>query len=167
MATQTMANITVIPNFFAFLTFNVFFKSTMPCKCVIKATTYLHTTQLQFSVKQFDWDCKLSYNGDWRQGKYLLSINEVLVSELPPAPPIKKDNIPLVCQSDNHVFLGDVTKRVTFQLFIEGLLHQFIAEHNCRSLTTFLEVDDKIMKQWDGVTLEKLSEQPYTFYHLG
>ena len=65
------------------------------------------------------------------------------------------------------VFLGDVIKRVTFQLFIEGLLHQFIADHNARSLCTFLEVDGKIEKQWDGVTLEKLAEQPYTFYHLG
>ena len=60
-----------------------------------------------------------------------------------------------------------MTKRVTFQLFIKGLLHQFIADHNSRSLTTFLEVDDKIEKQWDGVSLEQLATEPYTFYHLG
>ena len=60
-----------------------------------------------------------------------------------------------------------MVKRVTFQLFIEGLLHQFVADHNARSLCTYLEVDGKISKQWDGVTLEQLSEQPYTFYHLG
>ena len=118
----------------------------------------LDATPLQFRVEQYDWDCKLSFEGDFMQGKYLMWINDVLVSDLPSAPPIKKDNIPIVCQSDNLVFLGDVTKRVTFQLFIEGLLHQFIAEHNCRSLTTFLEVDDKISKQWHGVTLEKLAE---------
>ena len=72
----------------------------------------------------------------------------------------------MVCQSENLVFLGDVTKRITFQLFIHGLLHQFVADHNARSLCTFLEVDGKINKQWDGVTLEQLSEQPFTFYHL-
>ena len=138
--------------------------------CIINrpiSETYLTDTPLQFSVDQFDWNCKLSYEGDFKQGKYLLWINEVLVTDLPAAPPIKKENIPVVCQSDNFVFLGDVTKRVTFQLFIEGLLHQFIAEHNCRSLTTFLEVDDKIMKQWNGVTLEQLAAEPFTFYHLG
>ena len=79
----------------------------------------LTATSLQFSVKQFDWDCKLSY----KFPKYLLWINEVLTTDLPVAPPIKKENIPVVCQSDNLVFLGDVTKRVTFQLFIEGLFH--------------------------------------------
>ena len=149
----------------ASLTHNVLPYSTMPCEFYGTATTMLDATQLQFSVEQFDWDCKLSYEGDAYKGKYLIWINEVLVTDLPAAPPIKKDNIPMVCQSDNLVFLGDVTKRVTFQLFIEGLLHQFIAEHNCRSLTTFLEVDNKISKQWDGVTLDKLSEEPYTFYH--
>ena len=42
-----------------------------------------------------------------------------------------------------------------------------MADHNARSLCTFLEVDGKVNKQWDGLSLEKLSEQPYTFYHLG
>ena len=77
-----------------------------------------------------------------------------------------KENIPAVCQSENLIFLGDVTKRVTFQLFIHGLFHQFVAEHNARSLCTFLEVDGKISKQWDGLTLEQIAEIPYTFYHL-
>ena len=84
----------------------------------------LDETPLQFRVEQFDWDCKLTFEGPYYdEGKYLLWINEVLVTDLPAAPPIKKENIPVVCQSDNLVFLGDVTKRVTFQLFIEGLLH--------------------------------------------
>ena len=74
----------------------------------------LDATPLQFSVEQFDWDCKLSYEGEWYTGHYSLWINDVLVSDLPAAPLIKKDNIPIVCQSDNLVFLGDVTKRVTF-----------------------------------------------------
>ena len=66
--------------------------------------------------------------------------------QLPAALPIKKDNIPVVCQSENLVMLSDIIKRVTFQLFIEGLLHTFIADHNARSLCTSLEVDGKIDK---------------------
>ena len=85
-------------------------------------------------------------------------VNDTLASDLQKAPPINKENIPVVCQSENLVLLGDVVKRVTFQLFIEGLLHQFVAEHNARSLCTSLEVDGKIDKQWDGLTLEKLAE---------
>ena len=114
----------------------------------------LDTTPQEFSIDQLGWQCKLSYEGNWKAGKYWFYINDTLVSELPKAPLITKSNIPVVCQSDNLVFLGDVTKRVTFQLFIEGLLHQFVAEHNARSLCTFLEVDGKVNKQWDGVTLE-------------
>ena len=86
----------------------------MPCETFETATTILDTTPLKFRVEQFDWDCKLSYEGSWTKGEYLLWINEVLVSDLPAALPIKKENIPVVCQSDNLVFLGDVTKRVTF-----------------------------------------------------
>ena len=41
-----------------------------------------------------------------------------------------------------------------------------IAEHNCRSLCTSLEVDGKIIKQWDGVSLDKIAAEPFTFYHL-
>ena len=63
------------------------------------------------------------------------------------------------------VILTDIIKRVTFQLFILGLLHQMIAEHNCRSLCTSLEVDGKVIKQWDGVSLNKIAAEPFTFYH--
>ena len=42
-----------------------------------------------------------------------------------------------------------------------------IAEHNCRSQCTSLEVDGKIVKQWDGVSLDQIAAEPYTFYHLG
>ena len=64
------------------------------------------------------------------------------------------------------VILSDIIKRVTFQLFIFGILHQIFAEHNCRSLCTSLEVDGKIIKQWNGVSLEKIASEPFTFYHL-
>ena len=84
--------------------------------------------------------------GDQDTGKYLFWINDTLVTDLEKASPNKKRDIPVVCQCENLVFLGDVVKRVTFQLFIEGLLHQFVADHNARSLCTFLEVDGKINK---------------------
>ena len=83
----------------------------------------LDAAPLEFYFEPFAWQCTLSYEGEWTNGKYLLWINDILVTALLEAPPIQKDNIPPVCQSDNLVFLGDVTKRVTFQLFIDGLLH--------------------------------------------
>ena len=55
-----------------------------------------------------------------------------------------KENIPIVCQSENFVHRGEVTIRVTFNVFIEGLLSQIVADHNRRSLCTLLEVDGKI-----------------------
>ena len=63
--------------------------------------------------------------------------------------------------------MGEVTTRITYQVFIEGVMSIIIAEHNRRSLCTTLEVEDKVIKQWDGVTLEKFAEQPYTFYVRG
>ena len=131
------------------------------------ASTVLGSKPLEFSVEQLDWEFKLGYLGPEHGGRYMLWINDTLSTRLPDAPLIEKENIPDVCQSDNLVFLGEVTKRVTFQLFINGLLHQFVADHNCRSQCTYLEVDGKINKQWDGVSLEQLATQPYTFYHLG
>ena len=108
----------------------------------------------EFSYELFEWKCKLGFEGDSKSGKYKLWINDMLVTDLPKAPLIEKDNIPVVCQSDNLVFLGEVTKRVTFQLFVKGLLHQFVADHNARSLCTVLEVDGKLNKQWQGLKLE-------------
>ena len=91
-------------------------------------------------------------------------INDKPVNELPIAPLVKKDNIPAVCQTDNFFFKGEVITRATFQVFVEGILHQFIAEHNARSLSTSLEIDEKIEKQWDGLKLDQIAETPYTFY---
>ena len=46
-------------------------------------------------------------------------------------------------------------------------MEQIVAEHNARSLNTQYLVNDKIIKQWDGLTLEKIAEQPFTFYEKG
>ena len=57
-----------------------------------------------------------------------------------------------------------MTTRITYNVFLKGILSQIVAEHNRRSLCTLIEVDGKIEKQWDGLTLQKLAETPYTFY---
>ena len=109
----------------------------MPCKNSFLATkTYLDASPQEFSIDQYGWQCKLAFEGDENAGKYSFYVNDTLASDLPKAPLTNKADIPLICQSDNLVFLGDVVKRVTFQVFIEGLLHQFIADHNARSLCT-------------------------------
>ena len=46
-------------------------------------------------------------------------------------------------------------------------MEQIVAEHNARSLNTQYLVNDKIIKQWDGLTLEQIAEQPFTFYEKG
>ena len=97
-------------------------------------------------------------------GVYYLCIDEFEAIELPPAPPVLKDNIETVCQSENLVFRSDITTRVTFNVFINGILQSIVAEHNRRSLITTLEVDGKIEKQWEGEPIEKLGDEPYTFY---
>ena len=94
----------------------------------------------------------------------MLWIDETKVTDLPPAPPIAKKDIPVVCQSKNLMFKSEVTTRVTFNVFVEGVLAQVVADHNRRSLTTLLEVDGKVIESWEGITLDKLAETPYTFY---
>ena len=49
----------------------------------------------EFTVEGTKYNCKLKLNV--KEEQYLLWINEALVTELPPAPPIKKENIPPVC----------------------------------------------------------------------
>ena len=102
-----------------------------------------------------DRKCKLAMDCEEKGlfKKYLLWIDETLVSDLPPAPAIAKENITVVCQSENFVYMSEVIIRITYNVFVKGELSQIVAEHNRRSLCTILEVDGKIVKQWDGVTL--------------
>ena len=39
-----------------------------------------------------------------------------------------------------------------------------MVDHNRRSVCTIVEVDGKIERQWDGMTLEEFSKHPYTFF---
>ena len=76
----------------------------------------------------------------------MLWVEDTLTTDLPIAPPVKREDVPVLCQSDVMTYNGEVIKRSTIHLFIHGLLHQFVAEHNARSLSTSLEVDGKIEK---------------------
>lgn len=105
--------------------------------------------------------------GRWVPDSYRLWIDDIFPEDLPDAPPVKKEDIPTVCQSENFEYFGEVTTRITFNVFLEGILCPIVAEHNRRSLYTFLEVDGKVEKYWEGITLDKLAEQPYTFYLNG
>ena len=80
-------------------------------------------------------------------------MDETLVTDLPPAPLVAKENIPIVCQSENFVYNGEVTTRITYNVFVKGILSQIVAEYNRRSLCTSVEADGKIVKQWDNKTL--------------
>ena len=43
----------------------------------------LDVKPLEFKVDQYGWQCKLAYEGDYKAGKYLFWINEILANTLP------------------------------------------------------------------------------------
>ena len=73
-------------------------------------------------------------------------VDDILVTDLPPAPPIAKEDIPVVCQSEKFEYKSEVITRTTFNVFVEGILSQIVADHNRRSLCTIVEVDGKLEK---------------------
>ena len=62
-----------------------------------KAPKMLDQSALEFTIEQYNWYCKLAFEGTQRQGKYLLWINGKLVTDLQKAPPVRKENLPVVC----------------------------------------------------------------------
>ena len=56
----------------------------------------------------------LGYDGSWYGSHYTLYLDEVLVTELPEAPAITKQNLDSVYRSDVHEFIGEVVTRVTW-----------------------------------------------------
>ena len=149
------------------LTFLTVLYRTLPCRVDGQsAENMVDKTPKEFVLEEFNVNCKLSYEGKDEGGKYLLWIDGKLVNDLPIAPPIPKDSIPVVCQSDILLVKNNVTTRVTYQVFIEGIMSTIIADHNARGLTSTLEVDGKIYKQWDGIKIEEFAKHPYTFSHL-
>ena len=86
------------------------------------------------------------------------------MKDLPLAPPIAKEGIPDVCQSEILEVKSEAMMHITYNVFAKCEHSAIVVDHNRRSLTTILEVDGKIEKQWDGLTLEKATEIPHTFY---
>ena len=90
--------------------------------------------------------CKLTSSKD--EYEYILYLDDVLATELPPAPPITKENLPPVCRSDVHEFCGETVTRLTWILFLFGVCTPFTAEFNKRMQTGTYSVDGKIVFQW-------------------
>ena len=65
--------------------------------------------------------------------QYSLHINDVLVTELPEAPPITKENIPEVCRSEITKWAGESRTRKTWMLFIRGEREVITIEHEKRT----------------------------------
>ena len=56
-----------------------------------RATYLLNETHKEFSIDQYGWHCKLAFEGSsayFETKKYLLWINNTLVTDLEKAPPI-------------------------------------------------------------------------------
>ena len=111
--------------------------------CLIRGT--LESKPQEFTLKDSGRKCKLAKIED-EHDSYHLWIDDTLVTELPPAPPLAKDDIPVVCKSENFEMKGEVISRVTYNVFVEGILSSIVAEHNRRSLCTMIEVNGKIEK---------------------
>ena len=96
-------------------------------------------------------------------GKYILHINDVLATELPPAPAITKDNLPPVCRSEVYEFIGETVTRLTWTLFLFGVCAPFTAEFNKRMQTGTFQVAGKTVFQWD---CEDPAQSPDLPYHM-
>ena len=42
----------------------------------------------EFTVDEFGWKCKLGWEGELKEGKFLLWVNGTLANEMPLAPPL-------------------------------------------------------------------------------
>ena len=82
----------------------------------------------QLQTEDLDVMCKLAFN----YPDYILHLGDILATELPPAPPIKKENLPPVCRSDVLEFMGETVARLTWILFLFGVRFTFTAEFNRR-----------------------------------
>ena len=80
--------------------------------------------------------------------EYILHVDDVLVTELPKAPPIKKENLPKVCRSEITEFLGESKTRKSWLLFLQGTPNVFAIEHDKRTQMCSLWVAGKLLAQW-------------------
>lgn len=99
--------------------------------------------------------------------EYILHFDDILVDDLPPAPPITKANLPSVCRSDVHEFIGETLTRITWTLFLYGVCTPFTAEFNRRMQTGTFSVAGKIEFQWNCEDPAECAELPYTMTKQG
>ena len=100
-------------------------------------------------------------------GDYILTIEEVLASELRQAPPIKKESLDPVCRSEVLEYIGETITRVNWLLFVRGLRTTFAAEHNKRTQTCTISVVGKIVHQFTCEDPSNTPELPYVFTREG
>jgi len=105
-----------------------------------------------FSIKDDDIDkvCGLTFNKTGENifgpyGDYMLTIEEVLANEMPPAPAIKRENLDPVCRSEVLEYEGETLTRVDWLLFLIGLPTTFTAEYNRRTQTCTISVAGKMV----------------------
>lgn len=91
----------------------------------------------------------------------------MLVTELPPAPPITKDNLPPVCRSEPYEYMGETITRLTWTLFLFGVCTPFTAEFNRRSQTGTFSVGGKTVFHWSCEDPADSSDLPYVMTREG
>ena len=114
--------------------------------------------------------CKLAYNNAGNkpiEGEYILHLDDILVTELPPAHAMTKKNIPPVCRSEVHEFIGETVTRLTWTLFLFGVCTPFTAEFNKRMQTGTYSVAGKIVFQWSCEDPAESSDLPYVMTKEG
>ena len=113
--------------------------------------------------------CSLSFQGkeeDWMGrviGEYVLTIEDVLASDLSKATPITMENIPDVCRSDVLAFKGKTITRVSWILFLKGSRISLTAVYNERLQTGILYQDGKILFQFSCEDPSECPDLPYFF----
>ena len=96
-----------------------------------------------------------------------MTIEDVLATDLPQAPPIKKENLDPVCRSEVLEYIGETITRVDWLLFLRGLRITFTAEHNRRTQTCTIYVAGKIVSQFSCEDPSETPELPYLITREG
>ena len=96
-----------------------------------------------------------------------MTIEGELATELAPAPPIKRENLPPVCRSEVLEHIGETITRVDWLLFLKGLRTPFSAEFNRRMQTCTLSITGKIVRQFHCEDPSETSELPYVLIKEG
>ena len=94
-------------------------------------------------------------------------MDDVLASELPLAPPIKKENLDPVCRSEVLEHIGETITRVDWLVFLRGVSTTFAAEHNKRTQTCTISVAGKMVSQFSCEDPSETPELPYLITREG